>query len=665
MATTSKTFKTLLPETDYYWKATGADGKVADYGVVRTLAEPVRFISIDGARNMRDSGGWVAENGKRVVYGMLYRGAMLNGHAGGPMLTAEGIRQMREDLGIMTEIDLRNDGDDTGADGKHQTECFFGVKDENGINDRNYIKVGINQYDTGIKSGRNYPLFKEIFTCLSERENYPVYFHCNAGADRTGTIGFLVGALLGMNFEDLTRDFELTSTYGKRYRSKDTGTGFDGTGENASGLFQNDSNNYVNWGGLYDELMTYAAGGTLQDAAENFLTSRVGITKTQIGAIKSILLGLEREAHDEENVFATCTEGGVAVYKNGEARYVVPEKALGHDWVIGEDRAVCARCDKEAALVVAETDRDTGYDMTSLGYDDYTAINAYTGAAVAVNDGKLSITDGDYIVGEKTILVSSGDDVTMVRLSLWSLLIKNEEDLRKANDYCVSTENGQGVTARFKLVNDIELTSVWTAADAIGAKATKANNGGFVGVFDGNGKTVSGFLTEGADSALIMSLGRGGEIRDLTLKGESNDYNGSNILCSYTFGGTFENLVIEAKFKANSAKANSALLGKIGYGKAALVNDVFINNVTVIASEAVSKAVNYENSFALCEIVLNNSIAGHIKVDGLNVVGFNYYALNVTAKINKANNVKKIIEASGGVCEGLNFYNSLNEYEAA
>ena len=45
----------------------------------------------------------------------------------------------------------------------------------------------------------------------SAKEDKPVYFHCSVGADRTGSIAFLIGALCGMSEDQLAKEFELTS----------------------------------------------------------------------------------------------------------------------------------------------------------------------------------------------------------------------------------------------------------------------------------------------------------------------------------------------------------------------------------------------------------------------------------------------------------------------
>ena len=56
-----------------------------------------------------------------------------------------------------------------------------------------------------------------------------VYFHCAGGADRTGTLAFLIEALLGVSESDLSKDYELTSFDGShdRYRNMSTSAGND------------------------------------------------------------------------------------------------------------------------------------------------------------------------------------------------------------------------------------------------------------------------------------------------------------------------------------------------------------------------------------------------------------------------------------------------------
>ncbi len=48
---------------------------------------------------------------------------------------------------------------------------------------------------------------------MADRENYPIYLHCTYGNDRTGTICYLLEALLGVRDEDLLKEYRLSVTY--------------------------------------------------------------------------------------------------------------------------------------------------------------------------------------------------------------------------------------------------------------------------------------------------------------------------------------------------------------------------------------------------------------------------------------------------------------------
>lgn len=86
----------------------------------------------------------------------------------------------------------------------------------------------------------------------------------------------LIHGLLGVSFEDATRDFELTSfsSLGKRLRDD---------------CQQNDENNYVAWGNYYKAILKYSEKGDFNEAVKNYLLS-IGVTEEQIASVKTILL---------------------------------------------------------------------------------------------------------------------------------------------------------------------------------------------------------------------------------------------------------------------------------------------------------------------------------------------------------------------------------------
>lgn len=280
----------FVPGKTYYWKVVGdAEGSCSWVDSFRTVDAPVRYISTTGIPNVRDIGGWETEDGKKVRYELVYRGGKTNS-SGGNQCQEEDKVLFAERLGVKTEIDLRTQNADDG----NQTMSVFGY-------DVSYLKTPItgfcyilpnfhqtSPYERSYDE-RTADSVKRIFTILADEENYPVYFHCNAGADRTATIAFLINGLLGVSYEDLTKDYELTSfsVSGARWRSSVVDGKFD-----SAGVYQDDTGNYVAWGKLYDSMMRgYGTGdGKLSSAIENYLIKVCNLDKDTLDSVRNIML---------------------------------------------------------------------------------------------------------------------------------------------------------------------------------------------------------------------------------------------------------------------------------------------------------------------------------------------------------------------------------------
>ena len=95
-----------------------------------------------------------------------------------------------------------------------------------------------------------------------------------------------MNGLLGVGYENLTRDFEITS-----FTSQKTLRWRGSEGNFKDGVMQDDSNNYVAWGKMYDYMMRYyGEGKTLSEAIENYLTSHCEIKKVTLEKVKALLL---------------------------------------------------------------------------------------------------------------------------------------------------------------------------------------------------------------------------------------------------------------------------------------------------------------------------------------------------------------------------------------
>ena len=229
----------------YYWKVISGN-TIVKAGTFKT-ADTVRFLTVEGVRNVRDIGGWNGLN-----QGMAYRGTELNlvGN-NGYALTEEGKRVMHDDLGIKTDLDLRATG---------LTESPIGE-------DVNFIKVFISNYVAAFSETDKYAT---ILATFADVDNYPIYFHCMGGADRTGTVGAIVEALAGADEADLSIDYELTgfSSVGARPRNSTT----------------------YKYKELIAGLKAYE-GATLQDKTENYAIKTLGLTRKQVSNITSLMGG--------------------------------------------------------------------------------------------------------------------------------------------------------------------------------------------------------------------------------------------------------------------------------------------------------------------------------------------------------------------------------------
>lgn len=198
----------LIPGVVYHYDVCNAAGTSLKSGFVRPEGQ-VRMIN-GFSYNVRDMGGWQATGGT-IAYGKLYRGAELDRR-----IDEAGKKIFFNDLGISIDLDLRRDKDDSSE--RHTDYLNLGT---NGYKNIQVLKF----FDNG--SGRTCELYqqaiREIIGWLSDRK--AVYLHCVGGADRTGTLAFLIEALVGVSESDLSKDYELTNFDGSHDRKRNATSG--------------------------------------------------------------------------------------------------------------------------------------------------------------------------------------------------------------------------------------------------------------------------------------------------------------------------------------------------------------------------------------------------------------------------------------------------------
>ena len=180
---------------------------------------PGTQLAFVGGNNFRELGGYLADEGKHVRWGQIYRGIPTG------KLTGEADRRLLDSLGLRLILDLRSSGEakkepDYVPDGARLVQiCGLCAEDgaeiafapgdieklmqtaEEGesISQRLYRRML-----TGNKA------FKELFRALEAGET-PILFHCSAGKDRTGVAAMLILLALGASDEVICADFEQTN----------------------------------------------------------------------------------------------------------------------------------------------------------------------------------------------------------------------------------------------------------------------------------------------------------------------------------------------------------------------------------------------------------------------------------------------------------------------
>lgn len=282
----------LFVNTEYYWQVI-ADDEESEISSFTTGDYP-RWITCrsltgeEGGRgiyNVRDLGGYMTESGQRVKQGLVYRGGEIttmtsSGHYN--TITEVAKKAFREDMGMVggIELDLRGTSDI----GDGYKACAFA---EDG--DIDYVMHAIKSYEETFTKTRSE--VAPIFELLKEADKKPVYFHCFGGADRTGTIGFLLNGLLGVSYTDLVIDFELTS-----YSSINNEHIRCHMPTNTS-LGQRHQHSYDRWPALINQIKTDTTGGyawdddaLLMDNIESFLVKACSVPQTTIDTIRDIML---------------------------------------------------------------------------------------------------------------------------------------------------------------------------------------------------------------------------------------------------------------------------------------------------------------------------------------------------------------------------------------
>lgn len=213
------TLKNVIPGNWYTCVIRNINGIVTGLARIKGTGQ-VRMIHVpNSVHNFRDIGGWPCDGGI-VKYGMIYRGAQLSYYSSGgdavySLIDSIGIHYLRDICKIRCEIDLRTDAQVIGISSSPIGDDVEYIHYP--YSDASYTDI-INP--AGSYAGQTKDMITKIMQNIAS--GIPTYIHCQAGADRTGTICMVLEALLGVSGRDCDKDYELTTFYyqGSYYRPR-------------------------------------------------------------------------------------------------------------------------------------------------------------------------------------------------------------------------------------------------------------------------------------------------------------------------------------------------------------------------------------------------------------------------------------------------------------
>jgi len=258
----------------------------------------MRVISVDGASNFRDFGGYPTASGKTVRWRQLYRSSKLSG------LTDMGLETF-ESLGIHMVIDLRTQEEideapdllPQGVDWQNITlkESSIGdvlkqalkTGDTSGLEFDNLVQSYADFYITNVEE------YGELLPLVMSSDNRPIDIHCAGGASRTGFTVALIQFTLGVTEFWVMDDFLLTNEVTasdiqdavELFRE----TIIANTGQEPT---EEDMENLTNFATMHSEYLQAALDRVVEEygSVDNFIRDGIGITDDQRSAFRAALL---------------------------------------------------------------------------------------------------------------------------------------------------------------------------------------------------------------------------------------------------------------------------------------------------------------------------------------------------------------------------------------
>ena len=169
---------------------TTGDKQSSDVMAFKVTEQAPRNLYVGNMPNCRDMGGRTTTAGGKIKQGLIYRTSGSKFDNSTPS-DEEAKSILKDTLRVKTEINVANS--------TTNNVNLDGVKVENA-----YMAYGAVPYSN---LARNSVRIRQVMDILADESNYPVFYHCRIGTDRTGITGVMIGGLLGIDFNEVIQDY--------------------------------------------------------------------------------------------------------------------------------------------------------------------------------------------------------------------------------------------------------------------------------------------------------------------------------------------------------------------------------------------------------------------------------------------------------------------------
>ena len=366
---------------------------IATYTDESTDETPIRHFEVDstyprnltiaGMTNCRDIGGRVLSDGGKIKQGLIYRTSGKNQNGSMTDATRE---EMINHLKLKNEINLA--GDSTSYN----------------LNLENIPVYTGSRMDTSSTGGyshisRNAEAVKNFFNFISDENNYPLFYHCKIGTDRTGLCTILLHGLLGVSYNEIYQDY-LFSNFGKIGEQRTIGDGN-----------SHDIRKYM------DDLKNYS-GEKFQNKVYNILLS-LGVSKDTLDKVISNLTeGPTATGNDANQVIARAdalTANGVTMSTdtseraNPDSYYVLDSDSKSVSYTFNASKAYTG----QVVAYLANPD-------TAQTNDTNKTKKMNEAISVSLDNNGMTLIDQNYY--EARMAVCKGNGIT-TRINYWPVIL--------------------------------------------------------------------------------------------------------------------------------------------------------------------------------------------------------------------------------------------------